>query len=138
MGLIEINRNPSRRELAWFGAIFALFFAIVGALVRWQFDAPRAGNVVWIAAGTVTVLYYALPPVRRLLYLAWMYLAFPIGWVVTHVVLAAVYYVLFTVTGLLMRALGRDPLHRRFEPETPSYWVEHRPDTDRNRYFRQF
>ena len=138
MGLIEINRTPSRRELAWFGAIFALFFAFVGALVRWKFDAPQTGNVVWIAAGAVTVLYYALPPLRRPLYLAWMYLAFPIGWVVTHAILAAVYYVLFTLTGLIMRLLGRDPMQRRLEPDRASYWTEHRPDTDRTRYFRQF
>jgi hypothetical protein len=37
-----------------------------------------------------------------------------------------------------MRALGRDPMQRQFEPEAATYWVEHDPATDPKRYFRQF
>ena len=81
---------------------------------------------------------YAVPPLRRPLYLGWMYVAFPIGWVISHVVLAIVYYLVFTGTGLVMRLLGRDPLQRRFEPDAQTYWVEHRPGEDLARYFRQF
>ena len=138
MAVIQINRNPSRRELAWFGAIFAVFFAIVGALARWQFGTTATSTVIWIAAGSTTVLYYLLPSLRRPLYLGWMYLAFPIGWVISHVILAIVYYVVFTLTGLVLRLLGRDPLQRRFEPDAPTYWVEHRPGGKPARYFRQF
>jgi ABC-type uncharacterized transport system permease subunit len=126
------------RDLRWFGAIFALFFAIVGGLVRWKFGAPAAGTVIWLTAAGLTLLYYAMPPLRRLLYLGWMYVAFPIGWVISHVVLAIVYYLVFTGTGLIMRLLGHDPLQRSFEPDAPTYWVEHRPGGDRARYFRQF
>ena len=91
-----------------------------------------------IPAGAVTALYYAVPPLRRALYLSWMYMAFPIGWVVSHAILAVVYYVLFTLTALIMRLVGRDPMQRRLEPDRASYWAEHRPDPDRTRYFRQF
>ncbi len=138
MALIDIKRDPSKRELGWFGVIFALFFAIVGGLVRWKFGAPAAGTVIWLTAAGLTLLYYALPPLRRPLYFGWMYAAFPIGWVVSHVVLAIVYYLVFTGTGLVMRLLGHVRLQRRFEPDAQTYWVEHRPGEDRARYFRQF
>lgn len=138
MAIVTINLKPSASDLRWFGVIFALFFAIVGGFVRWRFGAPTAGTAIWLAAAGITLLYYTLSPLRRPLYLGWMYLAFPIGWVVSQVVLALVYYVVVTGTGLAMRLLGRDAMQRRFEPNTQSYWVEHRPNEDRARYFRQF
>jgi hypothetical protein len=138
MALIEINKDPSRKELNWFGLIFALFFALVGTLLYWKFGAPRAAVILWWIAGALTVVYYAIPPLRRSVYLGWMYLAFPIGWVLSHVLLAIVYYLVFTPIGLIMRLLGRDPMRRRFEPERKSYWVEHRPGGAPSRYFRQF
>jgi len=69
MALIEIKRDPSRRELRWFGVMFAVFFAIVGGLVRWKFGVPAASTVIWLTAAGLTLLYYALPPLRRPLYL---------------------------------------------------------------------
>jgi hypothetical protein len=44
----------------------------------------------------------------------------------------------FTPIGLFFRLIGRDPLHRRFQPEADTYWVGRRPATDVRRYFRQF
>ncbi len=35
MPLIELNKNPSRRELFIFGALFAAFFGLVGGLIWW-------------------------------------------------------------------------------------------------------
>jgi hypothetical protein len=138
MAMIEINKNPSRRELRCFGLLFLVFFGIVGALFRWQFGAPEVANILWPAAAAVTILYYILPPLRRPIHLGWMYVAFPIGWALSHVLLGAVYYLVFTPVGLIMRGLGRDPLHRRFDPGAASYWVEHHPGERIERYFRQF
>ncbi|UCD74763.1 MAG: hypothetical protein JSV91_13365 [Phycisphaerales bacterium] len=138
MALIEINRTPSRRELNWFGLIFALFFGIVGGLIYWRFKAPATAMAMWIAAGGITVLYYLIPPLRRPVYLGWLYAAFPIGWVVSHVLMAAIYFLVFLPIGLVMRLLGYDPMHRRFDPDAESYWVEHNPAGDASRYFRQF
>ncbi len=103
MALIEINKNPSRRELLWFGALFALFFGLIGGLIWWKLGAPLAASVLWSVAGGITLLYYALSPIRRTLYLGWMFLVFPIGWVVSHALLAFTYYLVVTPIGWLMR-----------------------------------
>ena len=92
MALIEINKDPSRRELNWFGLVFALFFGLVGALVCWKFDARTTAAVIWITAGAVTVMYYVVPPIRRPVYLGWLFAAYPIGWVVSHLLMAIIYY----------------------------------------------
>ena len=138
MGLIEIKRNPSRRDLAWFGAILAAFCGVVGTVLWWKFGVPRAATIVWGVGLVVAALYYAVRPLRRPIFVGWMYAVFPIGWIISHVILALVYYLVLTPCGLLMRIAGRDPLQRKLDPEAESYWIEHEQMKDRNRYFRQF
>ena len=138
MAVIDINKNPSRRELLVFGILLGLFAALVGALCRFRFGAPGVARTVWIAGAAVVGLYFVLPPLRRPLYLGWIYAAFPIGWVVSHLVLAAIYYLVFTPIGLILRAAGKDPMTRAFDRSAQSYWVEHDPHKDLRRYVRQF
>jgi len=138
MAMIEINKKPSRRELNWFGALFASCFGLFAGLIWWRFDAPRVAQVIWVGAAAITVVYYSVPPLRRLLYIGWMYAVFPLGWTVSHLILVIVYYVVVTPTGLIMRLFGHDALQRRVDNESQSYWLEHRPGGDPARYFRQF
>jgi ABC-type uncharacterized transport system permease subunit len=136
--VIEINKNPSRSELKWFGLLLLVFLGVVGAVVNWRFHAPAAARGLWMAGVGLCLVYYALPVLRRPMFIGWMFLAFPIGWTVSHVLLGLTYYLVFTPIGLLIRFLGRDPLHRKFEPDAKSYWVEHDPSGDPSRYFRQY
>ena len=136
--MIEINKNPSPRELRWFGVGLLAFAALVSALLAWRTGGTTGPRYVLALGALVTLVYYAVPPLRRWVYLAWMYAAFPIGWVVSHVVLAAVYYLVVTPIGLALRAAGRDPLNHQFDRSAPTYWVPHDPGTDVKRYFRQF
>ncbi len=138
MALIELNKNPSRRELFIFGALFALFFGLIGGLIWWRFQAPTVAYVLWSVAAFITILFYAVRPIRKPIYLAWIHLAFPIGWVISHVAMALIYYLVFTPIGLIMRLLGRDPMERRFERGAETYWTPHQPSEDPARYFRQF
>ena len=136
--MITINRTPSARELAWFGALLGVFLGLAGAVVRWKAGAPGAARVLWIVAIVLPAVYYAVPPLRRPLYLGWMYAAFPVGFAVSHLILAAAYYLVITPIGLLARLVGRDVMHRRFDPDARTYWVEHRAASDPARYLRQF
>lgn len=138
MSLIQINRNPSRRGLAWFGAMLLAFFGMVGVLVRRASGSPSAAIYIWGAAVLAVVTYYAVPRLQRFVYLSWMYAAYPIGWVVSHVLLGIIYFGVFTPVGLVMRALGHDPMERRFDRQAASYWIKRESVSDPRRYFRQF
>ena len=138
MAIIEINRNPGKSELNWFGLIFLTFLTMVGAVLWFKLGAFTAAKAVWVAAGGITILYYAIPAMRRSLYLAWMYAAFPVGWVMSHLVLGIVFYLVFTPIGLTMRLVGMDPMQRRFRGDASTYWREHNPHQKSDRYFRQF
>jgi len=137
MAIIEINRNPSAKDLRWFGVLLAVFAGLVGTLSWWR-DATTAATVIWSVGLAMAALYYAWPAARRPIFLGWMYLAYPIGWVMSHVILAVIFFLVITPIGLLMRALGRDPMNRRFDPSTTSYWEPRDKTTGTDRYFRQF
>jgi len=138
MAMIEFNKDPSRRDLAVFGMLFGLFFAAAGTVALWQFEAPQVAYWVWGVAGTVTVVFWMAPPVRKPLYLGWMYAVLPIGWTVSHLLLALIYFFVVTPIGLVMRVFGYDPLHRRLDRSAKTYWRPRARQTDPKRYFRQF
>jgi len=136
--MIEINRNPTPAQLRWTGALLALFFLLLGGMIWWQFGNRTAAITLWALGGVAAVSFYALPPLRRPIYLGWMYLAFPIGWAVSHILLAAIFYLVVTPIGLIMRLVGRDPLDRRLDHTAQSYWIKRGPHASSERYFRQF
>ncbi len=138
MAVIEVNTNPSRRDLLWFGLLLPVFFAIVGALVWRRTGSLAAGTAVWAVCGTVSALFALWPASRRRIYVGWMYAVYPIGWAVSHLLLGVVYFVVITPIGLALRILGRDLLERPFDRAAATYWVRHNPAGPIERYLRQF
>jgi hypothetical protein len=138
VALLELKKDASARELAWFGVLLAAFAGVVGGLVWWSTGHLTVSRFIWGAGAVVAGVYYLVPPVRRPIFMGWMYASYPIGWVVSHVLLATIYFVIFTLIGLIMRAVGYDPLARRFDRTAKSYWVRREPISGVERYFRQF
>ena len=139
MAVIEVNRNPSRRELNQFGFIWLGFFLLVAVGLWLKLHSPVVSIALAAIAVVVPVVGWAVPSFMRVVYVGLSYMAWPIGFVVSHVLLGAVYYLLVTPIGLIMRVVGHDPMHRRFNPEAPSYWIERDGgERDPRSYFRQF
>ena len=138
MALLEINRHPTARELRWFAVLLAVVIVLAGGLAQWRFEMPVAAWAAWVA-GAVLVGFHASPPaLRRRVYLAWLYAAFPIGWTTLHLTLAAVYFTVVTPIGLALRLTRGDPLERTPDHAAASYWTPRQPEGDIRRYFRQF
>jgi hypothetical protein len=137
MALIDVNWNPSRRELRQFALIWIGFFALIGVYCWWGHDSLRAASIVW-AVAAAGLLGYLRPGVFRPVYVLWMALALPIGWTISHLLLMIVYYLVMTPIGLLMRLFGYDPMERQFECSAKSYWKTHDPAASTARYFKQY
>jgi hypothetical protein len=139
MSVVQINTDPTRRQLKQFGFIWMGFVAFFGAVAFFKFGNPSLARGVWVAAVVVPVVGRIFPRFMRWVFLGMSYLAFPIGFVVSHVVLAVVYYLVLTPIGILTRLFGYDSMRRRFDPEAKSYWVERSAAAGGSkRYFRQF
>jgi hypothetical protein len=144
MPLIELNTNPTDRQLRQFaGLVVPLAALFVLALLWWRGLGWTGLGAVVLGGVAIGTLAFAVvgawrPAWARPVYVVWMIAAYPLGWIVGHVVLGAVYYLIVTPIGLIMRIIGRDPLTRRFDPNRTSYWEPRQENTDAKRYFRQF
>lgn len=138
MAVIEMNWRPSNRDLRVF-AVVQLIVACVAAWLlhrRWHWDSVASGLVVLSLGGLIVGMI--TPQVLRLPFLAWMLAAFPIGWVMSHVLLGIVYYGVVTPIGLVLRLRGRDVLQLKPRADVSTYWIVRPKTSETSRYFRQF
>jgi hypothetical protein len=134
----DIEFDPSRSTLRQFAGIWLVFFS---GLALWQGLVRGHGGlavVLAVLALTIGPLGLIRPGWLRPIYVGWMVLVFPIGWTVSQVMLAVIFFGLFTPIGLVFGLLGRDPLHRARRPELNSYWTPKPAPADLKSYFKQF
>jgi hypothetical protein len=136
--VIRIERNPSRRQLRVFGLSLLAFCGLVGGVWWWKTGSLAEAGVFWAIGAAAPALGEIWPRGLRLAYLAASYATFPIGWGVSHLILAVVYYLLLFPIGLVLRLRGYDPMQRRFDQNAKSYWTHREREEGTERYFRQF
>jgi hypothetical protein len=108
-----------------FGLVFAVVFTIIG-LWPWLFGGQvRIWSLVVGAAFLVVAWLWpaALAPLNRV----WTRFGMLLHRIVSPVVLGVMFFVVVTPTGLLMRALGKDPLRLRLDRNAGSYWIDRQP-----------
>jgi hypothetical protein len=135
MAVLDLDLNPEPKALRTFGVaatVVAVGFALLGP---WH-GAVRTSLLA--VGGVCAVLAAVAPALLRPLYVVLTILVFPIGLVVSYLVLGVMFFLVLTPLGLVFRLLRRDILGRRWDPSAPTYWVSRGPSTDTARYFRQF
>ncbi len=133
--MIPLNRHPSRRDLTVFAAT-GLAFTALACLLAWRRELPAAALIIGSVGAVTFGGGLAAPRALRLVYLGAMYATFPIGFVMSYLVLGIVYFLVLTPIGWVMRLCGRDPLTRRFEPTASTYWVAREKSKSPSTYFR--
>lgn len=91
-----------------------------------------------VVAATVSLAGLWLPDWIAIYHRGWMAAVAPIGWLVSRVVLAVVYFLVITPIGMIRRLRGHDPLSLRADQTATSYWITRNDRTDPASYFRQF
>jgi hypothetical protein len=134
----DIPFDPPRRTLRQFAGLSLVIF---GGLAVWNYFAK--GQVVSSAILAALALAIGLPGLAwprliRPVYVGAMIAAFPIGWVVSRLLLAILYYGVVTPMGLVLRLSGRDALRLARLAERTTYWMPKAAPTDVRSYFRQF
>ena len=138
MAMIEINWTPTLKDLRQFAWICLVGFPLAGFVLWWRFDLWIVPVVLWTLGPVVCLLGQISPAAVKPVYVGLSLITFPIGFVVSHIVLGLTFYVLISGIGLIFRLMGRDSMTRKFDKSAKTYWIRRKPITDMGRYFRQF
>ena len=145
--LVEINLNPDDKTLRQFGVIAFVGFGVLAALAYYEkflfsfgLGEARMTVVTVFAALGVASLFFSLvfPRANRLVYVGLSLLAFPIGFVLSYVIMATLYFLIIGPIAVIRRVFGRDAMHRSYDSSASSYWTQARPPRDKENYFHQF
>jgi hypothetical protein len=145
--LVEIDFNPDTKTLRQFGFIAFVGFGALAALAYYEKlvfafglgDARLAVAASLAALGLLALVLGLLAPrANRLLYVGLSLLAFPIGFVLSYVIMGALYFLIIGPIAVALRLAGRDPMRRARDPQAASYWTPARPPRDKESYFHQY
>ena len=135
--MIAIQWNPSTKQLRQFAGIwFPAFCGLVGWSIGQKTGHWSEVEIGWVLAGLLSVGGLVLPVLIRPIFVGLILLTFPIGWVVSHLLLGLIFYGVVTPIGLILRISGHDPLQLK-KPSGNSVWKTSIGKTDATRYLRQ-
>lgn len=132
----DVTKAPAEKTLRQFAGLCLVIFGGLGA---WRLVQGHADTKAWVlvALGIFIGLPGLIRPSSiRLVFTGWMMAAFPIGWVVSRVVLGIVFYGVFAPIAAAFRLGHRDVLHRR-RAAAPTYWMAKPTPADPASYLRQ-
>ena len=139
MALVSLNLQPSDKQLRDFGLIALCMCGVIGLLLFWLDKIQLTGLIVFCLIG---IVIFSLSRISTALikpvYQGMMIVTFPIGWVVSHVMMALFYYGIVTLIAIVFKIIGRDPLCRKYQPEAESYWIPYQKSRSPKHYFHQF
>src|SRR5665647_856457 len=127
----NIHESYSREETVAlgsersFGTVMAAAFALI-ALLNWWHSGhvwPWTGGLAAALLATSFLFPSALKPFNWI----WFKFGMLLHAVVNPIVMGLLFFVAVWPTGLVMRALGKDLLRLRREPDTESYWIVRQP-----------
>ena len=114
--------KSTRKELREFGWTIGAALIVLSGLALWR--GKGSCSYLFISGLIFAVLGTALPAVLKPPQKAWMVFSVVIGFFMSRVVLAALFYGVMTPLGLLTKCLGKDILDRRISKDRVSYWRE--------------
>jgi hypothetical protein len=133
----DIVARPSPKVLRQFAGLCLIVFGGLGALAVWRHQTSAASVVIPVLGVVTGLVGLVRPTAIRWVYSGWMVAVFPVGWTVSRLILAALFYLVFAPVAIAFRLFGRDALHLR-NRETTSEWTPKPEATAVDQYFRQF
>jgi len=113
------------RDLRKFGLLVGGVCVLLGLLFLWRHPG-RSPYFLW-PGGILMALGVVVPRALKWVYVAWMSLAFVLGFIMAHVILTLFFFLVITPIGLAARLFGQDFLSLKLDRAARSYWLPREP-----------
>jgi Saxitoxin biosynthesis operon protein SxtJ len=110
--------TPNLRKFGLLVGGMAMLIGLV-LLLRHKTNYPY---LFWPGA-ILTAFSAVWPRALKYPYIAWMTMAFALGFVMSHVILTLFFFLLVTPIGLIARLFGKDFLNRKIDLQATTYWI---------------
>ncbi len=118
--------QQSNKELRTFGLSTGIMVALIfGFTLPWLFNRPYP-TWPWIMAGVLWSGALIMPSALQPVFKAWMTLGHWLAWINTRIILGIMFYTVFSMVGLAMKSMGKDPMARKIDKKADSYRVQSR------------
>lgn len=127
----------ARNKIRRFGIVLSVILFVIGTINLYKNKISFA--LFFYLADLVTIILVIINPVLlNPIYKFLLFISHIIGWINTRILLCAIYYLVFSPIGLVLRIFRKDPLDRKFDRGKSSYWVLRDEKFDPVSYERQW
>lgn len=130
------NIKSEKKDLRNFGLTIGIAAAVLSGLLWWK--GKDTYTIFGILSAAFLFFGFLLPNLLKPLQKAWMTLAVIIGFVMTRVILSILFYIVFTIIGVLSRLFGKQFLDLKMDRMQNSYWIKREKKIDKSSYEKQF
>lgn len=133
----HVNWRPDARELRRFAVAMLIGFAVLGLLAAWRAGGLGTVSLVLWAIGVTLAAAAFVPGLGRVAYLTVYLPTSIIGYVVSHIILALMFFVVITPLGIILRLMGKDLLRQR-PRQNKTHWTPVKGVKSEDGYYHQF
>jgi len=133
----HVNWRPDARELRRFAIAMLIGFTVLGLLSLWRAGGIGTTSIVLWSAGAVLAIAAFVPGLGKVAYLAVYLPTSIIGYVVSNVILALMFFLIITPLGIILKLMGKDLLQQRRQKDT-TQWTPVKGGKTEDSYYRQF
>src|SRR5215213_7006104 len=130
-----MKRRTFRAERE-FGLIVGLVFSLLGLWWIYRGKFLNTAYVLTVVGATLVLSGIVVPRILVTPRRAWMKLAEGMGYISSRIILMLIFFLVVTPIGLIKRAMGWDPLHRRSGPRD-SFWHPYPPRQQDPRHYEK-
>lgn len=116
--------DPQKKKLLVFGYGFSLIFSAIALRGGWKHGWGLAPKIFILLGGAFLLLTLFKQDWLLEVYNRWMRVARFVGEIMTTLILAVLYYTVFSFVGIVRRVLRKDWLDIQIDSKAASYWTK--------------
>ena len=114
------NIKTNKEEIRKFGFLIGGVLIAISIFMLWK--VLTYYQLVFVIGISFILLGLIIPIILKPIYIVWMTFATILGWIMTRVILAILFYLIVTPIGLIARIFGVKFLDLSWNDNVKSYW----------------